>query len=377
MGTGLRLSALLLIVAALIAAACSGDPEEPETPTAETSTPTAIATSTPTPTATPTPTPTAQPVPASLLPYTSDAHGVTLLAPEGWVTYKGNPDSLTVSNPTGIADIEVRFSTFLAEPTPAQFDEFVSLRILSLQAEVPGFEEVSRERLTDPPGFIIAYTSDETGTVVLYTYSGARGVEAVATTERVFFSNFRSLFEQVLKSVSVAATPPAPTPTPGPTASPTPTPIPTPLSTIAPGRYTNDQFGFTLEVPLGWGLLAPAKEDEVRFIGPERVIVQVLTGRIAAGMSNADFSQALIESRYEPLAGFNIESEDDVTHGNLAGRELRFTADSGLDGATQKHLVLVTKRGIRAYVIEAIGPESAFEDYEAEIEALVSSFRLR
>ena len=378
MGSGLRLSVVLLIGLSLMAAACGSETPATDTPTAEASP--ATATATPTPTAMPTPT--LQPAPVSLESYASQVHGVTLRIPEGWIADGSAPDILTISNPTGIADIEIRFSTFLAEPTPAQFDEFVSLGILSLRAEFPGFEERSRERLTDPPGYIITFTSDnfgiETGAVALYTYSGVRGVLAVATTDRIFFQNFESLFEQVLRSVSLAGTPPTPTPTLTPTPSPTPTPtaVPTPIATIAPGRYTNEQFDFTMEVPLGWGVLDPGKESEVRFIGPGGVIVQVSTGRIAAGMSNAVYTLVLVENRYEPLTGFNKDSESDVTHGNLAGRELRFTARTGLDGATQEYLVLVTKRGVRAYVIEAIGPESAFEDNGAEIAAFVSSFRL-
>ena len=380
MGSGLRLSVVLLISLSLMAAACGSETPATDTPTVEASPATATATPTPTPTATPIPT--LQPAPASLESYASQTHGVTLRIPEGWIAGDSAPDILTISNPTGIADIEIRFSTFLAEPTPAQFDEFVSLGILSLRAEFPGFEESSRERLTDPPGYIITFTSDnfgiETGAVALYTYSGVRGVLAVATTDRIFFQNFESLFEQVLRSVSLAGTPPTPTPTLTPTPPPTPAPtaVPTPIATIAPGRYTNERFDFTMEVPLGWGLLDPGKESEVRFIGPGGVIVQVSTGRIAAGMSNAVYTLVLVENRYEPLTGFNKDSEGDVTYGNLAGRELRFTARMGLDGATQEYLVLVTKRGVRAYVIEAIGPESAFEDNGAEIAALVSSFRL-
>lgn len=384
-GRPCRYLVIPILILVIVAAACGGGEGDEETPTPEsspTATTPATATSTPVPAATSTPTAVPQPTPTPLEPYTSQVHGITLLIPEGWVTDDSDPDTLTISNPTGIADIEIRFNTFLAEPNQAQFDEFVSLGILSLREEFPGFEEISRERLTGRPGFIIAFKSEnfglETGVVALYTYNNVRGVLALASTEGIFFQNFQALFEQVLKTVSVVGTPPGPTPTPAPTPSPTPTPVatPTPFPTIAPGLYTNDRFDFDMVVPLGWGMLDSGKEAEVRFIGPGGVIVQVLTAKLPAGMTNAVYTLVLVENRYEPLTGFTRVSEGDVTHETLAARELRFTARTGLDGATQEYLVLVTKRGIRAYIIEAIGPESAFEDLQTEIEAFVASFRL-
>ncbi|MFQ5933728.1 MAG: hypothetical protein ACE5KI_03715 [Dehalococcoidia bacterium] len=367
---------ILCLVLAIAAASCTG--REGETLTPSPSPTEVLPEVSPSPTGSPTTAPTEiiEPTPLALEPYLSLAHGVSLSIPQGWVVDDGDPEVLRVSNPAGVADIEIRMNTFLAVLTLAQFDEYVSLGILALRNEFPNFQEISRERLEEPPRLMISFLSEssgiETGVVALYTYNNVRGALALASTDAAVFDLFLPLFEEAVKSLRVQPNPPGPTPTPSPTPIPPP-PTSTPFPTVTPGVYTDPTYDFTMDLPSGWGILDPGKEAVVRFIGPGGIIVQVLTAEIPSNMSNQLYALVLQENRYEPLSGYQRGPEENITLGNLGARQLEFTAGTG--ESVDRYLVLVTSRGIRAYIIEAIAPQAAFEALETEIETFVKSFR--
>ena len=361
----------LPVMVLLIVAACGGEDATP--------TPTATATPPPPPTSTsvpPTPTSTPVPTPVPLESYTSLSHGVTLCVPEGWVIDESDPDTLTISHPTGLARVDVTMNTFLAAPTQAQFDEFVSLGILGIQDEFEDFVEISKERTDDPPGLLVIFTftsnGAEQGGVALYTFNNIRGARAIATTSAAFFGLFAPLFDDAVRCVEVAPNPPGPTPTPGPT----PIPTPTPIVTVTPGSYTDPTDGFSLQIPSGWGRLDPGKEEAtLRFISPGLVILQVLPVDVPSAISTDAYMDTLREVRYEPLPSYQLVSEDDATVGSLSGLELQFTAATGEEASMNRYLVVVLRQGSQAYVLEAIGPEGDFGSWEAGARELIDSFR--
>ena len=330
---------------------------------------------TPTPVLTTSPTAAITPIAFSLEPFTNLAHGINLLVPKGWIIDESDPDTLTISNTTWLASIEITVNTFASSLTQTQFDEYVSLRILDLEGEFASFEEVSRRRADTSPGFLIRFTftreGEEAEALALYTFNTIRGALALATTDADFFDLFASLFEEVLNSITVDPFPPGPTPTP----APTPIPTPTPISTVTPGQYVNPTHGFTLQIPSGWGIWEPGKEAAFRIIGPGEIIVQVSVAVVPGEMSDSEYSQILRENRYEPLEGYEVISEGEITLGILAARELQFTAATGPDQSINRWLVFDARRGTQAYIIEAIGPQAAFEQNEAEIRGLITSFR--
>ena len=331
-----RISWVLIALSILlvVTAASCGEEETPTTspsPTMAVPSPSPPPEPYPPPESSPTPEPTLAPIPFSLEPYTSLAHGVNLSVPRGWVIDESDPDTLTMANPTGLASIEITVNTFLAHPTEAQFDEYVSLGIVRLKQELSSFQEISRDRLTTPPGFLIRFNftrnGDEAGALALYTYNNLRGALALATTDAAFYDLFASLFEETVVSLRVAPTPPAPTPTPAPTPIPTSTPFPT----VTPGAYTDPTHGFTLQIPLGWGILGSGKEAIARLIGPGEIIVQVLTAKVPVEMSAGVYALVLRENRYEPLAGYSLVSQGDINLGTTTASEVQFTAATGPD----------------------------------------------
>ncbi|MEE9198798.1 MAG: hypothetical protein V3U26_03255 [Dehalococcoidia bacterium] len=366
--------ALIGLAVVLVVASCGGGEEETPTPSPQpTATPGPTATARPTASPTPPPTSTPVPTPFSLEPYVGLAHGVNLSVPKGWVIDDTDPDTLAISNPTGLATIQITMNTFLSSVTQAQFDEYVSLQILGLKSEFSDFQEVSREKVDAPPGFRIQFTftsdGDQMEGVALYTFNDLRGARALASTEASFYDFFAPLFEEAIMSITVAPAPPGPTPTP----APTPIPSPTPFPTVTPGTFTTPLF--SLQIPPGWGILGPGKEAVVRFIGPGRIIVQVLETTVPTEMSVQVYALALRENRYEPLAVYQLTSQGDIIVGPLIARELQFTAATGPDGAVNRYLVLVMRQGTQAYIVEAIGERPEFDQREAEVRAFVLSFR--
>jgi len=147
------------------------------------------------------------------------------------------------------------------------------------------------------------------------------------------------------------------------------------VATFTPGIYFNNELGFSLQVPSGWGLLEPGKEAAVRFLGPGGFMVQVLTAQIPATMSADLYALVLMESRYEPLSGYQLVSDGGATVGLLPAREVQFDAATGLDGSINRHLVLVMRVGTQAYIIEAIGPRVDFAARESQVRGFITSFR--
>ena len=334
---------------------------------------------TPTPTATPD---TPEPSPTSVVPtpfpvetFTSQVHGITLSIPQGWIIDDSDPDVLTITNPTGLASVEVRLSTFAEPLTEAQFTAFVDGQILILQGELDDFTELSREEVDASLGVLLQFSFTEDGKerrgAALITFNNVRAAVLLAVVDAEFFDFFASLFEDVTASLQVQPTPPGPPPTPGPS----PTPSPTPIATVTPGIFTDPSLGFTLDIPSGWGMMDPGKEAAVRFINSGGVIVQVLNAAIPSGMTVGVYALALQEARYQLLSGYNLLSETDTTVGTLDARELQFTATTGQGQSAQKYLVLVLKRGTQAYILEAIGDPAILDQQEAEVRGLMDSFR--
>ena len=140
--------------------------------------------------------------------------------------------------------------------------------------------------------------------------------------------------------------------------------------------YENTTYGFSIDYPEGWieeetGAQAPIVIFSTSGGLPQ---VMVLTEYLPWATTPQEYAAQNAEVLEEVLVQFQVVSEGDVLFGEDVGYELVFTwVEGGIQG---KGRMVFLIRGSQAFIIWAYSTEQDFDQNEATIDRIISSFHL-